>query len=136
MFHPVSAVLAVYVCASALSGLILALVFSLAHMSEGTAFPQPDSQTNSLEDEWMMHQIRTTVNFARKNPILSWYVGGLNFQIEHHLFPKIAHVHYPALSKIVESVCMEHNIPYLCHKTFLQGISSHFRLLRSLGTVD
>jgi linoleoyl-CoA desaturase len=135
-YHPVQSVLCVYLCVSAISGLTLACVFSLAHMSEEAAFPKPDEETYRLEDDWMLHQVRTTVNFARKNPLLSWYVGGLNFQIEHHLFPKISHVHYPALSTIVESICKEYDIPYLCHHTLFDGLRSHFRQLKKLGAVD
>ena len=136
MFHNALSVLAIYLCASAVSGIILAVVFSLAHMSEEASFPEPPADTMKLEEEWMEHQIRTTVNFARNNRILSWYVGGLNFQIEHHLFPKISHIHYPAISSIVESVCAEYEVPYHSHHTFAGGIASHFRQLKLLGSVD
>ena len=112
------------------------MVFSLAHMSEEASFPEPASETMRLEEEWMEHQIRTTVNFAQKNTILSWYVGGLNFQIEHHLFPKISHVHYPAICGIVESVCAEYGVGYHSHDTFGGGVLSHFRQLRRLGLTD
>ena len=105
-------------------------------MSEEASFPEPPPETMRLEEEWMEHQIRTTVNFARNNTLLSWYVGGLNFQIEHHLFPKISHIHYPAISKIVESVCAEYEVSYHCHETFGGGIASHFRQLRHLGIAD
>ena len=135
LYHPPMVVLTIYLCASAISGLLLAMIFSLAHMSEEAAFPIPDSTMN-IEDEWMAHQVRTTVNFAPKNRLLSWYVGGLNFQIEHHLFPKISHIHYPGLSGIVESVCKEFGISYHCHPTFAVGVASHFRLLRRLGRMD
>src|SRR5258706_13754734 len=77
------------------AGFILSIVFQLAHTVEHTQFPIPDEATNKMEDEWAIHQLRTTANFATKNRAISWYVGGLNFQIEHHLFPKISHVHYP-----------------------------------------
>ena len=136
MLHNALSVLAIYLCASAVTGIILAVVFSLAHMSEEASFPEPEADTMKLEEEWMEHQIRTTVNFARKNRFLSWYVGGLNFQIEHHIFPKISHVHYPAISGIVESVCAEYEVPYHCHATLSGGIASHFRQLRRLGSAD
>ena len=134
LFHSVWAVLPIYAIASAISGLVLGLIFSLAHMSKEAAFPVPDPENYQLEDEWMVHQVRTTVNFSKKNRFLSWYVGGLNFQIEHHLFPKISHVHYPAISDIVESVCKEYNVPYFSHDSIFIGIRSHFRLLKKLGS--
>jgi len=82
-------------------GLTLALVFQLAHVVEHAEFvASADLDTKIIENEWAIHQVRTTVNFASKNKIISWFVGGLNFQIEHHLFPRISHVHYPAISKI------------------------------------
>lgn len=132
----IGSVLLIYALASAVSGFTLAIVFSLAHMSAEIEFPEPHPTTFQMEDDWMVHQLRTTVNFARENKILSWYVGGLNFQIEHHLFPKISHVHYPALSKIVETVCSDYKIPYLSHSTMRKGVYSHFYILRKLGTSD
>ena len=70
-------------------------------------------ETGKMEDEWAVHQIRTTANFATRNPVVSWLVGGLNFQIEHHLFPKISHVHYPAISKIIRQACKEYGLVYI-----------------------
>ena len=133
LFHPIAHVLCLYAIATAVSGLTLAVVFSLAHMSEGADFPLPHQQTNTLEDDWMIHQLRTTVNFAKTNRLLSWYVGGLNYQIEHHLFPTISHVHYPALSSIVEKTCKEYGLPYLYYPTMREGIIAHYHLLRTLG---
>ena len=89
------------------------MVFQLAHTVEHTSFPVPDEDTGRLEDEWAVHQLKTTANFATNNKVVSWLVGGLNFQIEHHLFPKISHVHYPAISKIIRNACEEYGIPYI-----------------------
>ncbi len=109
-------------------GLTLSLVFQMAHIVEETSFPVPPSM-----DEWMKHQLETTANFAMGNKLISWYVGGLNYQIEHHLFSNISHVHYPAISKIVQQTCKEFNIPYIEFPTFGKALKSHFRHLREMG---
>jgi linoleoyl-CoA desaturase len=113
-------------------GIILTVIFQLAHTVEETTFPQPSAH-GVIENEWAIHQMNTTVNFSRKNRILSWYVGGLNFQVEHHLFPKICHVHYPRIASIVERTASEFNVPYLEHKTFGHALRSHFATLRRFG---
>ncbi len=116
-----------------ISGLILALVFQPAHVIQETEFFLPDEET-SVENNWAIHQLLTTANFANDSTILSWYVGGLNFQIEHHLFPNICHIHYKDIAPIVKQTAEEFNIPYHQHKTFFAAIKSHFKLLHSLGT--
>lgn len=82
---------------------------------------------------WAEHQLHTTVDFAQGNRLLGWYMGGLNFQIEHHLFPKVCHVHYPALAEIVEATCREHGVCYRAHRTLLDALRSHARWLRQMG---
>jgi linoleoyl-CoA desaturase len=115
------------------AGLVLSLVFQLAHTVEHTAFPIANVETNRLEDEWAIHQIKTTANFATKNKVVSWLVGGLNFQIEHHLFPKISHVHYPAISKIIRQACQEYGITYLEYPRVRLAVASHVAFLREMG---
>ncbi len=115
-----------------LAGLILAMIFQPAHVVEETEFPLPSSD-GQLEDHWAQHQLRTTMNFANGDPIFSWLVGGLNFQVEHHLFPTICHVHYPKISKIVEQTAKEFNLPYLSQKTFVGALWSHELMLWKLG---
>ncbi len=115
-------------------GVILALVFQLAHVVEKTEFEHvPLDTTKHLESAWAEHQVKTTCNFAMGNPFINWYVGGLNFQIEHHLFPKISHVHYPAISKIVQEKCKEFNLPYNYYPTMWGALRSHFRFMKYLG---
>ncbi len=114
-------------------GMILALVFQSAHVLEDTEFYVPDA-SNSVENNWAIHQMRTTANFANSNRLLTWLIGGLNYQIEHHLFPTICHVHYPEISKIVRATADEFGIPYLEHRTFAGALKSHFKLLNDLGT--
>ena len=115
------------------AGFILSIVFQLAHTVEETAFPVPDGDTNKIEEEWAIHQIQTTANFATRNKLISWLVGGLNFQIEHHLFPKISHVHYPAISKIIKSTCEEFNVKYIEYKKMRDAIISHASYLKKMG---
>jgi len=114
------------------SGLILSVVFQLAHTVEETAFPTP-AANNDIENEWAIHQVQTTANFATKNKLICWLVGGLNFQIEHHLFPKISHIHYPEISKIIKSTCEEFNIKYIEYKHMRDDIMSHSSYLRKMG---
>lgn len=116
-----------------LAGFVLSIVFQLAHTVEHTAFPQPHVITGKLEDEWAVHQIKTTANFATNNKLVSWLVGGLNFQIEHHLFPKISHVHYPAISKIIRKACEEHGLIYIEYAKVRYAVASHVAFLRQMG---
>ncbi len=115
-------------------GLTLSLVFQLAHVLENTEFEHiPLDTTKHVETAWAVHQLKTTSNFAMNNKIISWFVGGLNFQVEHHLFPRVSHVHYPAISKIVQEKCKEFNVPYNYYETMGGAIASHFRTMRQLG---
>lgn len=114
------------------AGLILGIVFQLAHVVEGTDHPEPD-ENNMIDEHWAIHEMVTTNNFARKNKLLSWYIGGLNYQIEHHLFPRICSVHYPAISPIVEKTAKEFDIPYNHHETFREAVASHYRTLKKFG---
>jgi linoleoyl-CoA desaturase len=98
---------------SMFAGFVLSIVFQLAHTVEHTNFPEPIAGTNDIENEWAIHQLETTANFATNNKLISWLVGGLNFQIEHHLFPRISHVHYPQISKIIKETCAEFNVKYI-----------------------
>lgn len=130
-FFPAWQVFSVFVGCQLLFGLTISLIFQLAHTVEGTAFPVP--QHGHLEDEWAVHQVRTTANFAPNNLFITFYAGGLNFQIEHHLFHKISHVHYPAISHIVRETCAEFNVPYLSFPSVGAAISAHFRFLKRMG---
>ena len=118
---------------SMFAGFILSVVFQLAHTVEHTSFPTPVADVNKIENEWAIHQIETTANFATKNKLISWLVGGLNFQIEHHLFPKISHIHYPAISKIIKQTCEEYGIRYIEFPRMRHAIVSHATHLRNMG---
>ena len=115
-------------------GLTLSLVFQLAHVVENTEFEHvPLDETKHIETAWAEHQVRTTANFAMGNKVISWFVGGLNYQIEHHLFPKVSHIHYPAISKIVMEKCAAYKLPYNQYRTMSEALASHFRVMKYLG---
>ncbi len=114
------------------AGLILGVIFQLAHVVEETTHPLPN-ENNMIDDHWVIHEMYTTNNFARSNKLLSWYIGGLNYQIEHHLFPNVCSIHYPKISPIVERVAKEYGVPYNCHETLSDAIGSHFRTLKKFG---
>ena len=101
-------------------------------MVEGVSFPVP-SEEGKMENEWMIHQLKTTANFAKNSKLITWFVGGLNFQIEHHLFPNICHIHYDKISDIVRATVEEYGLIYNCHKTYLEAVYSHYRMLKQLG---
>ena len=114
------------------AGFVLSIVFQLAHTVEHTDFPVVDDQ-NKLPDEFAAHQIKTTANFAMDNKVISWFVGGLNYQIEHHLFSNISHVHYRKLSAIVKETAAEFNLPYHSQGNFFHAVASHLQMLKQLG---
>lgn len=115
-----------------IQGLVLGLVFQLAHVVEGTDFPSPND-AGKMEEAWAVHQLRTTANFSSESKIAAFICGGLNRQIEHHIFPKICHIHYPEISKIVKSTALEFNLPYNENSTFLKALASHYRMLKVFG---
>jgi linoleoyl-CoA desaturase len=136
LLHPWWAVLGVYALAAFVSGVVLSIVFQLAHCVEEANFPVPVTAaggTERIETEWAIHQVQTTVDFARGNRVMSWFLGGLNFQIEHHLLSRICHVHYPALSHIVEELCREFGIRYAAHMSFASALASHARWVTLMG---
>jgi linoleoyl-CoA desaturase len=136
LLHPWWAVLGVYALAAYVCGFVLSVVFQLAHCVGEAEFPVAVMTADGnarMETEWAVHQVQTTVDFARNNRLLGWFVGGLNFQIEHHLFHKICHVHYPAISKVIEETCKEYGVRYTAHRTFFGAVASHYRWLNLMG---
>lgn len=113
-------------------GIVLGVVFQLAHVVENTSFPYPNAE-NNIEEAWAVHQMQTTADFARKSKLVNILVGGLNFQVEHHLFPQICHVHYPKISPIVEATAKEFNVPFIDNPTLFQALQSHYRMLKHFG---
>lgn len=113
--------------------LAITLIFNLAHGTGKVDFPAPSGSPLTISDEWAAHQMRTTVNFGPNNRLLTWFAGGLNFQIEHHLFPHVSHTHYRDISEIVRDAAVEFGLPYHVYKTYTGTVLGHVRLLRELG---
>ncbi|MAO07970.1 MAG: acyl-CoA desaturase [Alteromonas sp.] len=114
------------------AGLILSVVFQLAHVVEETDMPMPD-ETGTMKNTWAIHQLFTTVNFSTNNKIVNWFTGGLNHQVEHHIFPNISHIHYKKISEIVKSTAQEFNLPYHEYETTRKAIVAHFKHLKQMG---
>ncbi len=114
------------------AGVLITVIFQLAHTVEGTDHPLPN-ESGIIENDWAIHQMRTTANFSPDNKWLSWYIGGLNYQVEHHLFPGISHVHYPKIASIVRKTAEEYGIPYMVKDTFWQALRSHVATLKRFG---
>lgn len=131
LLHPARDVLPLFALWAAVAGVVLAVVFQLAHAVTGTEFPTAEGVEPARS--FARHQLATTADFAPRNRLLTWYVGGLNFQIEHHLFPRIAHSNYPALASIVRARATEAGAPYLIHDTFFAAIRAHHRHLVAMG---
>lgn len=116
-----------------LVGLATGIVFQLAHIMEAADYPEPVGDPLHIANEWAIHEVQTTVNFAPRNRVLNWYIGGLNYQIEHHLLPHICHLHYPKIAPIVRTTCEEFGIRYNSYDTWREAFMSHWRALRNLG---
>jgi linoleoyl-CoA desaturase len=114
-------------------GVVMSVIFQLAHVVENTSFYTAEGESNLPTTTWAEHEVRTTTNFATKNKWVSWFIGGLNFQVEHHLFPTVSHIHYPALSEIVKEQCRKFSLPYHYYPTMWQAVASHVRLMKHLG---
>lgn len=130
--HPSWAVAAVYAVTAIVLGVVLAVVFQLAHCVGEASFP-PEAEPGRMGRPWAVHQVEASVDFARGNRAASWLLGGLNFQIEHHLFSRICHVNYPAIAPVVEQTCREFGVAYKHNPTLLGAVRSHYRWLREMG---
>jgi linoleoyl-CoA desaturase len=117
-------------------GLLLGIVFQLAHISGEATFPEPSGDPLRIENEWAAHQVETTVDFAPNNRLLNFYIGGLNYQVEHHLLPHICHLNYPRLAPIVKKTCEEFGLPYNCYPSWRAAFLAHWRQLRELSRPD
>lgn len=114
------------------TGFLISTIFQVAHIMPSLEFPIPD-ENHMIEGDWAMHQLATTTNFAPRSGLFSWLIGGLNYQVEHHLLPNVCHVHYKNLSPIVAETAKEFGLPYHSQKTFGSAIWSHIKMLRLLG---
>jgi linoleoyl-CoA desaturase len=136
IYHPFWVVVLFYVITIAVTGVVLAVVFQLAHAVEEADFPVPQPGFGRIRRPWAIHQVETTVDFARGDRLVSWLVGGLNYQIEHHLFPTLSHVDYPAIAGVVEQTCRDFGVPYTANPTFGAAVASHFRWLKRMGAAE
>ncbi|MDB9445197.1 fatty acid desaturase family protein [Anabaena sp. CS-542/02] len=114
-------------------GLVSITIFMLAHVMEAADFIESSGDLK-IEDEWAIFQTRTTVDFAPNNQFLTWYLGGLNYQVVHHLFPNICHIHYPQISKILADVCQDFGVKYNVCPNFSAALASNYRWLKLMGT--
>lgn len=130
IFHPVLPVLGLWMIASCTLGVVLATTFQLAHCVEDVEFSAFDEP---LKRDWAEHQLATTVDFAMENPLVTWLTGGLNFQVVHHLYPKVCHLHYPAIARLVSQTAAEHKLKYREHPKLTGAIAAHYRWMRGLG---
>jgi len=133
LFHPVWQVLLFHLLAASTLGITLSSVFQLAHCADVAEFPEVPADGRVVHEDWAAHQVDTTVDFAKNNPVITWFLGGLNFQVEHHLFPKVCHLHYPALAGIVAETAARHGVRYRSHDTLGAALASHYRHLERLG---
>tara|TARA_B100000963_G_scaffold105863_1_gene91862 strand:+ start:61 stop:1161 length:1101 start_codon:yes stop_codon:yes gene_type:complete len=114
------------------AGLILSVIFQLAHVMDEADMPLPEKD-GTLKNTWAIHQLMTTVNFSPKNKFVRWFTGGLNYQVEHHIFPNISHIHYSKIAKIVKKTAKEFNLPYNEFESTRKAIIAHFNYLKLMG---
>ncbi|MCX6352906.1 MAG: acyl-CoA desaturase [Bacteroidetes bacterium] len=116
------------------AGFTLSIIFQLAHVVEETDHPLPTAEApNFIDNAWAIHQMETTADFAVKSPIMTWYSGGLNFQVEHHLFPNICSIHYPAIHEILKITAKEFDVRFHYQNSFAKAIGSHYRTLKNFS---
>lgn len=115
-----------------IAGVILSTIFQTAHIIPDSEYPLPDEEGN-MENNWIVHQLMVTTDYARNNKPLTWLLGGLNYHAVHHLFPHISHVHYPEISPIIKEVTNKYGITYREQPTFLKAIGQHAKMLKRLG---
>lgn len=115
-----------------ISGIIISTIFQMAHVVNEAKFPLLNNEGN-IDNQWAIHQIQTTTNFSPKSRIMYWFIGGLNYQIEHHLFPGVSHIHYKKIASIVQKTAKEFGIPYNSHKTFFAALKSHIYFMKTIG---
>ncbi len=132
-YHPVSVVVFYYLVTVLMMGIPLAVVFQLPHCTGRSEFPLPDKVSREMKNPWAVHQAEVTLDYDRHSRIKTWLLGGLNFHLEHHLFPSICHINYPGMSKVVEETCREFSVKYAEHRTLWVGLAEHYRWLREMG---
>ncbi len=125
-------ILLAFISMHIVTGLLVSIVFQIAHIMPGTDFPLPN-EDGVIDDNWYGHQFATTSNFSPKSKVLFWLIGGLNYQVEHHVLPDVCHIHYKDLTSIVKETAAEFGMPYHVKKSMMHAIIDHTKMLRSLG---
>lgn len=129
---PAILIVAAFVAMHFITGLMLSVIFQTAHIMPSIDFPTPD-EDGLIANDWTIHQLATTCNYAPRSRLFSWFIGGLNYQVEHHLMPHVCHVHYRKLSHIVARTASEFGLPYHTKRNFLIALRDHARMLHRLG---
>lgn len=124
-------VLATYLVSIAISGSLILLVLVVPHINEDAALYESDYSIRNQND-WVLHQIHSTVDSSVNSQLLNWFTGGLNTHLVHHLFPNICHVHYLQLTRLIKQMLCEQGIKYK-KKTFASSIIDHFKYLKLMG---
>ncbi len=132
-YHSVLHVVFYYGLIVLMMGTPLSVVFQLPHCTGCSDFPLPDETSHEMKNPWAVHQAQVTLDYDRQSRIRTWFFGGLNFHLEHHLFPGICHVNYPAMTRIVEETCLKFGVKYAEHRTFWTGLVEHYRWLQKMG---
>ena len=122
-----------YLVTFAVQGVILSVIFQMAHVVEDATFHTLEPDNMKIDNTVVLHQLATTANFSTRSRVMHWFTGGLNFQIEHHLFPKISHIHYGKISKIVKDLCKKYNVKYNEYPTLFHAFKSHVLHLKMVG---
>jgi linoleoyl-CoA desaturase len=134
-YHRWWVVLTFYLAISWTVGLLLATMFQLAHCVEPAVFPAADTPRRG--PDFIDHQLRTTVDVHCRTRLgrgaLHWLMGGLDFQVEHHLAPRLPHTIYPLVAERLSRVCTESQLTVHSHATPWSAIRSHFRWLKAMG---
>jgi linoleoyl-CoA desaturase len=133
LHHPLRVIVFYYAVIVLTMGVPLSVVFQLAHCTGRSEYPLPNEASHRMKEPWAVHQAMVTLDFDRRSRIRTWFFGGLNFHLEHHLFPSICHVNYPGISKVVEETCRQFGVKYGEHRTFWTGIAEHYRWLKRMG---
>eukprot|EP00192_Tetraselmis_astigmatica_P005897 CAMPEP_0117674960 /NCGR_PEP_ID=MMETSP0804-20121206/15338_1 /TAXON_ID=1074897 /ORGANISM="Tetraselmis astigmatica, Strain CCMP880" /LENGTH=451 /DNA_ID=CAMNT_0005483907 /DNA_START=372 /DNA_END=1727 /DNA_ORIENTATION=- len=130
--HSLTALLAFCLISQGVTGWMLAFMFQVAHVTEDVEYVKSDAN-GFVNRGWAEVQVATTADFSHGSFFWTHISGGLNYQVVHHLFPGICHVHYPKIAPIVMQTCKEFNIPYVVYPTFLKALMAHFKQLKHVG---
>jgi linoleoyl-CoA desaturase len=128
-FLPPLQALAVSLTANVTAALVVILQIVVNH--EVTLTPGGGPAPRGCD--WGEHQVRTSHNYGAASWLCLHMSGGLNFQIEHHLFPRVHYVHYPALAAIVRDTCREFALPYHSSETLGDALVAHYKHLRLMS---